>query len=151
MLIWENSLRRKLWRKDFQEPLFYCRFRFFAAACGSYEPKREYFELSVRLEKSEAEIGEQIPYTIELVRKSGVAFACKGSSTLCGVYFDIATPEKEPYFVYTDDIVTNRFSRDYRWKESGSLETADKQAAFIFLPSVFPSERWSMILNGKSF
>ena len=47
---------------------------------------------------------------------------------MCGIYFDIATPEKKPYFVYTDDIVMNSFSRDYRWEESGSLETADRQA-----------------------
>jgi len=105
---------------------------------SAYEPKREDFEFSVGLGKTEYEKGERIDYTVKLTRKDGPRFQYKGSSTLCGVYFQPVETDEEPYFPINDDYVTIVIPQDYVYEEGKSLSTDSCESGeYLFAVAFF--------------
>ena len=91
------------------------------AGCSNYVPKQEDFELSVTPIKAEYVQGEEIEYTVTLIRKSGGYFEFQASSTLCCNFFDIAGTE--PSFAQNNDTVTHRIGRNYTFEETNTIRT----------------------------
>ena len=99
---------------------------FLLAGCsGNYAPKQEDFDFSVTpmtQVKAEYVQGEEIAYSVKLIRKSGGRFQFQDSSTLC--CFSFEPVGIEPYFARNTDVVTHRIGRNYTYEDTYTIRTA---------------------------
>ena len=99
---------------------------FTMTACAErteYTPQQEDFEFSVTLEKTEFVRGEELEFTVTLIRKSGARFKFQSCSSLWSRYFEPVGRDEKPYFGWPEDIVTHTIPKKYKYEMSWSILT----------------------------